>query len=278
MSFEIQELPDIIKLVILLSFNREESLTRSQLKNKLEHYLERRGSIDLADLEEALEELISEGLIVKLNGKYGLTKEGVKLSSKWRSLLTSRSPILEFIAGLTDGAVTGLVIVFSAFLAHLALKTVIYSSILTLTAVSITNFSSFLLGGKTEDIANALSFKTLVEFSLRDISDKAERRKSFKLVKRLFSILKKEISKTNFLSAATGAITTFASGIVPVAAFIFLKTPLNIFFSLIALSVIVVFLIYYRVKKSKEKWKTTVSETLLILTLASIASLMISSL
>ena len=59
---------------------------------------------------------------------------------------------MEVVAGLVDGSITSLVVILSAFIATFTatsifhdVKTVIFTAFLTLSAVAITNFSSFLL-------------------------------------------------------------------------------------------------------------------------------------
>lgn len=278
LSFEVQELPDIIRLVILLSLKREDNLTKSQLKNKVEGYLENNTSIEMSDLEETLEEMQSEKLVKRHNNKLVLTSQGAKLSEEWKDLLVKREPILEFIAGLTDGTITSLVIVISTFLAKLPTDVMLLVALLTLTAVAVTNFSSFMLGGETEDIANALSFKTLMEYSVSDIPDKEERRKSLRLIRHLFSILKGEKTRTNIISASISGVTTFLAGIIPIAAFLSLSEPFNMFISFIMVGVVLFFLVRYRSEKSKIHWKITLFETLLVVAIAVVLSLLLGRL
>jgi hypothetical protein len=258
-----------------LTLKREDYLTKHQVKQKVEIYLENNTFIESLDFDEALDEMISENLIVKDNGRYILTDNGIRLSEKWKDLLNKREPILELIAGLTDGTITGLVIVISAFIAQLSTHITTWAAMLSLASVATTNFSSFMLGGKTEDIADALSIEDLMKYSVSDISDKVERRKSLNLIKHLFSILKQESTRTNFFSAATCGVMTFLAGITPVAAFLTLPPPLNVLFSFLMAGAVTLFLIRYRSEKSKVRWKVTVLETLLVMTIAIIASLLI---
>ena len=199
MSFEIQELPDIVRVVVLLSFREEDRLTKSLLKKKVEEYLANGAFIRMGDLDEALEEMVSEGLLAKQDGNFKLTRRGIRLSKEWKNLLIKREPVLEVVAGLTDGSITGLIVILSAFLAGLHIDMALFAAILSLAAVSITNFSSFMLGGKTEDMANILTLKALIDHSLSDIPDKKERMRSLKLAKHLFVILRREITRSNLL-------------------------------------------------------------------------------
>lgn len=126
--------------------------------------------------------MASEGLIAKYNERFTLTSEGIRLSEKWKDLLVREEPVLEIVAGVTDGTIIGLVVILSAFLAQLSTNLTLWIALLSLAAVAITNFSSFLLGGKTEDLANLFTLKTLMEYSVNDIPDKEERKKSLKIV------------------------------------------------------------------------------------------------
>ena len=278
MSFEIQELPDIVRVVVLLSFREEDRLTKSLLKKKVEEYLANGAFIRMGDLDEALEEMVSEGLLAKQDGNFKLTRRGIRLSKEWKNLLIKRDPVLEVVAGLTDGSITGLVVILSAFLAGLRIDMALFAAILSLAAVSITNFSSFMLGGKTEDMANILTLKALIDHSLSDIPDKKERMRSLRLAKHLFTILRRDITRSNLLSASLCGVTTFLAGIIPIIAFLSLPKPLNFIISLGTIGVMItVFLVRYRAKKAQVSWKVTLLETVVIITIATIISLIIGS-
>lgn len=166
---------------------------------------------------------------------------------------------MEFVAGLTDGSITGLVIIISAFLAGLTTRLALFATFLTLASVAITNFSSFLLGGKTEDMADLMTLKTLMDHSLSDIPDREERDKSLRLVTRLFTILRKEISRSNLVSAVICATTTFLAGSIPTIAYLTLPEPFDLILSLAIVCVTVgVFLVHYRSKKNKSSLENNV--------------------
>lgn len=278
MSFEIQELPDILRVIVLLSFRKEDRLTKPLLKKKVEEYLANGASIRMADLDEALEEMVSEGLLVKKDGNFKLTRQGIRLGKEWKNLLIKRDPVFEVVAGLTDGSITGLVVILSAFLAGLKMEIALFAAILSLAAVSITNFSSFMLGGKTEDMANILTLKTLIDHSLSDIPDKKERVRSLRLAKHLFAILRREITKSNLLSASICGFTTFMAGIIPIVAFLSLPNPLNVIVSLGIIGVMTtVFLVRYRAKKAQVSWKVILPETIVIIVIATVISSIIGS-
>jgi VIT1/CCC1 family predicted Fe2+/Mn2+ transporter len=233
----------------------------------------------MSELEKALKEMSSEGLIVDNDDTVQLTEQGLKLGREWESLLLKKEPILEIVAGLVDGSITGLVVILSAFIAALAPKAVIFAAFLTLTAVAITNFSSFLLGGITEDLADIMTLQTLMNYSLSDIPDKNERDKSLLLVKKLFTLLDKEIHRSNLYAAIICGTTTFLAGSIPIITYIALSSPFNMVLSLTIVAVITgVFLVRYRSKKTRVNWKITLYETITIVVIAAVASLLIGAL
>ncbi|MEM3442925.1 MAG: hypothetical protein QXM86_03615, partial [Candidatus Bathyarchaeia archaeon] len=210
------------------------------------------------------------------DGKIKPTEKGLRLSKEWRNLLLKREPILEVVAGLADGSVTGLVAVLSSFIANLPANVAAFVAILSLSAVAITNFSSFLLGGKTEDLADLLTLKVLIDHSLSDIPDKVERDKSLKLVRQLFLILRGEIGRSNIYAALIASTTTFIAGIAPITTYLMLPAPFNIILSLgIVGTVIGVFLVHYRSKRTRVHWKITLGETIAIIVIAVAASLIL---
>lgn len=231
----------------------------------------------MSDLDRALSEMSAEGLIsLSQDGLVQPTEQGIKLGKEWESLLLKKDPVIEVVAGLTDGSVTGLVVILSALVAALATRTAAFAAFLTLAAVTITNFSSFLLGGITGDLADMITLQNLMNYSLGDIPDKKERGKSLLLVEQLFIVLHGEISRSNLQAATICSATTFLAGIPPILAYLTLPSPLNIILSLFIVAVIVgVFLVRYRSKKTKVHWKITLFETITIVIIAVIASLLI---
>jgi uncharacterized membrane protein (UPF0136 family) len=232
--------------------------------------------VETSDIDKTIEEMTNEGLITTSDGLIQLTEQGVKLSREWQNLLLKKEPILEIVAGLADGSITGLVVILSATIANLGVKVAAFATFLTLAAVAITNFSSFLLGGITEDLSDMITLQNLISYSLSDIPDKSQRDKSLRLVEQLFLVLHKEINHSNLLAAVTSGTTTFLAGILPIAAYLILPTPFNIIISLVMVSLIAgVFLVRYRSKRSKVHWKITLLETFVIIVIATIASLVI---
>jgi DNA-binding PadR family transcriptional regulator len=278
-SFEIQELLDVIRIMVLLDLSKGTKTPKSSLKRRIDKVCVTYACIEMSDLEKALKEMSSEGLIIENDDTVQLTPQGLKLGKEWESLLLKKEPILEIVAGLVDGSITGLVVILSAFIAALTRNEAIFAAFLTLTAVAITNFSSFLLGGITEDLADILTLQTLMNYSLSDIPDKNERDKSLLLVQKLFTLLSKEIHRSNLYAAIICGTTTFLAGSIPIITFIALSSPLNILLSLAMVAVIIgVFLVRYRSKKTRVNWKITLYETIAIVVIATIASLVIGAL
>jgi VIT1/CCC1 family predicted Fe2+/Mn2+ transporter len=276
LSFEIQELPDIIRVILLVNLGKGAKLQKSVLKSQIDKVCTGFVCVEMSDFDKALNEMTAEGLILSQDGLVQLTEQGAKLGKEWASLLLRKEPILEVVAGLVDGSVTGLVVILTAFIAGLALKTMAFAAFLTLSSVAITNFSSFLLGGITEDLADMITLQNLMNYSLSDIPDRAEREKSLMLVKHLFTVLHKEISRSNLFAAIICGTTTFVAGIVPILTYFVLPKPFHIVVSLAIVGAVVgVFLVRYRSKRSKVHWKVTLLETAVIVAIAVIASLLI---
>jgi VIT1/CCC1 family predicted Fe2+/Mn2+ transporter len=232
----------------------------------------------MGELEKALKEMAVEGLITEHDGDVQLTKQGRKMGKEWESLLLKKEPIMEIVAGLVDGSITGIVVILSAFIAALTAQIMIFAAFLTLSAVAITNFSSFLLGGITEDLADIMTLQNLMNYSVSDIPDKKERDKSLFLIKKLFVLLDKEIHRSNLYAAMICGTTTFIAGSIPIVTYIILPSPLDVILSLTLVAVIVgIFLVRYRSKKTRVNWKITFFETIAIVIIATVASLVLGS-
>ena len=286
MSFEIQELLDVIRIIVLLNLSKGVKIKKSTLKNLVDRVCVSYACIDMSELDRALKEMSTEGLLVENDGMVQLTPQGQKLGKEWESLLLKKEPIMEIVAGLVDGSITSLVVILSAFIAKLTSnttfwvneKTVIFAALLTLSAVAITNFSSFLLGGITEDLADIMTLQNLMNYSLSDIPDKKERDKSLLLVQKLFTLLGKQIHRSNIYGAIISGTTTFLAGIIPIATYLSLPSYYNIVVSLVEVGVISgVFLARYRSKKTRVNWKITLAETLAIVIIATVVSLLLGA-
>ena len=278
MGLGIEELPDVIRVIVLLNLNKGRRIHKSALKRLIDRVCVSFACVEMDELEKALKIMASEGLITEQDDTVQLTEKGRKLGKEWESLLLKKEPILEIVAGLVDGSITGIVVILSASIASAVLtrNAAIFAAFLTLTAVAITNFSSFLLGGITEDLADIMTLQNLMNYSLNDIPDKSERDKSLLLVNRLFKVLDKEIHRSNLYAALICSTTTYLAGIIPIAIYIVLSPPLNIIVSLMVVAaIVVVFLVRYRSKKTRVHWKITLYETLAIVAIATIASLLL---
>jgi hypothetical protein len=287
-SFEVQDLPDVIRIVVLLNLSNKAKITKLQLKKRLDRVCASYACVEMTELEKALAEMDGEGLLQHQGRYIQLTPQGQKLGKEWESLLLKKEPIMEVVAGLVDGSITSLVVVLSAFIATLtgsaALlgdpKTLVFAAFLTLSAVAITNFSSFLLGGITEDFADILTLQNLMNYSLSDIPDKKERDKSLIMVQKLFTLLGKQIHRSNIYAAIICGVTTFVAGIIPISTYIFLEEifPFNLILSLSIVAIVVgVFLARYRSKKTRLNWKVTLYETLTIVIIATVVSLLLGA-
>jgi len=285
-SFEIQELPDVIRVIVLLNLSKGAKIKKSTLKNRVDRICVGYACLEMNELDKALKEMSAEGLIIEKEDMVQLTSQGQRLGKEWESLLLKKEPIMEVVAGLVDGSITSLVVILSAFIATLTAntaffgnpKTVVFAAFLTLSAVAITNFSSFLLGGITEDLADIMTLQNLMNYSLSDIPDKKERDKSLLLVQKLFTLLGKQIHRSNLYAAIICGTTTFLAGIFPIAAYLVLPPYYNIVVSLILVIAIVgVFLVRYRSKKTRVNWKVTLSETIAIVIIATVASLLLGA-
>jgi VIT1/CCC1 family predicted Fe2+/Mn2+ transporter len=121
-----------------------------------------------------------------------------------------------------------------------------------------------------------MTLQNLMNFSLSDIPDKAERDKSLFLIKKLFVLLDKEIHRSNLYAAIICGTTTFGAGSIPIVTFILLPSPLDAIVSLSIVGVIVgIFLVRYRSKKTRVNWKVTFFETIAIIIVAVVASLIL---
>jgi hypothetical protein len=283
-AFEIQELPDVIRVIVLLNLSKGVKIKKSTLKSRIDRVCVNYACVEMNELDKALKEMNTEHLIIEKDGMVQLSAQGQRLGKEWESLLLKKEPIMEVVAGLVDGSITSLVVILSAFIATLTTtpsflgtrSAVIFAAFLTLSAVAITNFSSFLLGGITEDLADIMTLQNLMNYSLSDIPDKKERDKSLLLVQKLFTLLSKQIHRSNLYAAIICGTTTFIAGIIPIATYLVLPSIFNIVVSLIVVAVISgVFLARYRSKKTRVNWKITLIETLAIVIIATVASLLL---
>jgi VIT1/CCC1 family predicted Fe2+/Mn2+ transporter len=277
LSFEIQELPDVIKIVTLLNLQQKKSAPKRQLKDNLDHVCGKDLCVETSDFDEALEDMVSEGLVtVSQKDEVALTSSGELISGEWENLFIGEEPILEIISGITDGCITSLVVIVSSQLTNLETSHTIFATLLTLTSVALTAFSSFFLGGKTEDLSDMLSLQRIINFSLHNILDEEDREKSLRLVSRLFRIFRRDLNRSNLWAAILSGVTTFVAGIVPIGLYLYLPRPIGLIVSLCFVAFVVgTFLVRYRSKKTRVHWKITLAETVVILVIAVVASILL---
>jgi len=258
MSFEVQDLYDVIKIVTLLILRRESEIKIGRLKGMIEGMCGQKMCVDWSDLNRALSELSSEGLVTFKGEVVELTRAGLEVSEDWASVLLKSEPVMEVVAGLTDGSITGLMVIISSFLARLPSNLTVFTSFLTLASVAITNFSSFFLGGVTEDVSEIVAIKGLMDYSLSDNPDRVQKVKSLELLKQVFLLLHREIQKMNILSATLCSLTTFFAGFTPIMLYLSLPAPYNLIASSTIIgSVIVLILSRYRSKMTRVPLKIT---------------------
>ncbi len=286
MAFEIQELPDVIRVIVLLNLSKGAKIKKTALKSRVDRVCANYACIEMNELDKALKEMSTEGLITEKDDMVQLTAQGQRLGKEWESLLLKKEPIMEIVAGLVDGSITSLVVILSAFISSLTgtrtllgdPRTLIFAALLTLSAVTITGFSSFLLGGITADLADIMTLQNLMNYSLSDIPDKKERDKSLLLVQKLFTLLDKQIHRSNLYGATISGITTFVAGSIPIATYLVLPPVYNLAVSLLEVVIISgVFLARYRSKKTRVNWKVTLAETIAIVIIATVVSLLLGS-
>lgn len=279
LTFEASDLHDIMRVLVLINMGKTCECSLETLLQRLQKFIDCYTCFSQTDYEASLKELTSEGLLTYDDKSVKLTGKGTELSNQFKGLLFKKEPILEIVAGLTDGSITGLIIILSALLGGLSKSTTIFAAALTLTAVSLTGFSSLLLGGKTEDIADLISLNTLMEYGFHRMPSGEERDKSLVIVKNLFAVLKKDISRASLVSASISGLTSMLSGLIPILFLLELPTPFGAVFSLAFVAVIILlFLVRYRSKKTQVHWKVTLMETFAIITVSVVISLLLGTL
>jgi hypothetical protein len=63
-SFEIQELPDVIRVIVLLNLSKGAKIKKSALKSRVDRICVSFACIDKSELDKALEEMKNEGLVI----------------------------------------------------------------------------------------------------------------------------------------------------------------------------------------------------------------------
>ena len=97
-------------------------------------------------------------------------------------------------------------------------------------------------------------------------------------MQKLINLLGKQIHRSNLYGAIISGSTTFVAGIIPIATYLALQPIYNIAVSLGEVVVISgVFLARYRSKKTRVNWKVTLAETIAIVIIATVVSLLLGS-
>jgi hypothetical protein len=86
LSFEIQELRDIIRVIVLLSLTKESLVEKIQFKRQVDKYCAGYVCVEMRDVEETLKEMSAEGLLTDEDDKIKLTDRGLSLGMEWRAL------------------------------------------------------------------------------------------------------------------------------------------------------------------------------------------------
>jgi VIT1/CCC1 family predicted Fe2+/Mn2+ transporter len=279
-AFHPQDINDLIKVIVLINFDKSGESLRGQLHRRLNKFLGREPlqRVSHNDFSETIDEMMQEGLASMDGERIRLSERGKVLSKEFKSLLFKQEPILEITAGLSDGSIAGLIVIVSAYVANLGRAATLYAAALTITAVALTGITSLLLGGKTEDLADLVTLRRLMEHDLYRINDKDERERSFLLMQDLFHVLGSEINKSNLTSALIFMATCIVSGLIPVGLDLILPQPLGIIVSLtIVLAVVGIFLVRYRSKKTGIHWKFLILETFGLIISSVLVSLLLGS-
>ena len=64
MAFEIQELPDVIRIIVLLNLSKGKPMPKMALKRRIDRVCSSLACVDMNELEKALKEMTAEGLII----------------------------------------------------------------------------------------------------------------------------------------------------------------------------------------------------------------------
>lgn len=280
MAFHPQDINDLIKVIVLINFDKSGESYTEQLHKRLNKFLGREPlqRVSHYDLNQTLDEMTREGLARIEGERVSLSERGKMLSREFKSLLFKREPILEITAGISEGSIAGLIVIVSAYAASLGRAAILYAAVLTITAVALTGITSLILGGKTEDLADLITLRRLMEHDLKRIGDEEERERSLLLIKDLFDVLKAEINRSNISSAAFYVTTCVFAGLLPVALDILLPQPLGIIASMSFVLVVVgIILLRYRSKKTQTHWKFLILETFGLIIASVLVSLLLGS-
>ncbi|MEM0313298.1 MAG: hypothetical protein QXQ41_01960, partial [Candidatus Bathyarchaeia archaeon] len=84
------------------------------------------------------------------------------------------------------------------------------------------------------------------------------------------------VGRANLHAALICSVTTFLAGSIPITAYLVLPEPINAIIALSIVGAVVgIFLVRYRSRKMRVNWKITLMETVAIVTIAALASLLL---
>ncbi|MEX2680958.1 MAG: hypothetical protein Q6373_005120 [Candidatus Sigynarchaeota archaeon] len=272
-----QDLPDIIRTIILVNFKKQNRMYKATIKNIIFKLCPNVSCLSQDDIDRTLREMVQEGLVVLDEDHVNITGKGKLLAKEWHNFLMRSEPVMEIVSGITDGSITSIVVVVSStFFGKLPFHIAMFTAFLTLAAVAITNFSSFFLGGITEELADLVTIERLMNYSVSDLPDKRERGKALALLEELFQVFKSEIRKESIFSAIICGVTTFLAGSLPIMLFLLLEPPWDLISALSVVAVFIgMFLVKYRSTRSRVNWKVTLLETVIIIIVAVVASILL---
>lgn len=277
MSLELQDLEDLLRTLILVESGKR-AISKSRLKHRIESICDGNFCVDGADFDATLRSMVKEGLIIDHGNAIKLTEKGAKISSEWKSFLYKDEPILEVVVGIADGSITSLIVIISSLIAGLTSKVAFIASLLSLAVVALTNFSSFLLGGVTEDLADLATLQNIITYSLSDISDVNERERALLLTRGIFNLLRAKRSRSSMMASLVCGAVTFLSGMTPLAIFLLFPYPIDLILSLpIVGTMIGFFLVYYRSRKTRMPWKMILFQTVVVIIVAVAVSLLLGA-
>ena len=127
-----EELPDVIKIVTLLELqNKKREPLRTSLVSKLDKICGRDICITPTEFDDAMVEMAAEGLVVVTpEGIVELTRQRTPPKRGVGEPLRRRRTVFQTITGLTDGSITGLVVILSSYLTNLDTSHTIFAYIL----------------------------------------------------------------------------------------------------------------------------------------------------
>jgi len=85
LGFEIQEPPDIIRVIVLLNLSEGKTSHKSLLEDQIDKVSIDCVCVEMSDLEKTLDSMVSDGLVRYDDDSVQLTEQGIKLGKEWQS-------------------------------------------------------------------------------------------------------------------------------------------------------------------------------------------------